>query len=129
MTFQEAATLKSNQPFIERLRVAVSKWQDYLINTGTGDPEYEVKVAEGARINANFENEVQKCLNAMIGDTEFLALQSGATVTDAQLSAITEKYIKAFSPPVLNPAAMMTPGYTSAPRPAFLQPAAEPRAN
>lgn len=128
MTYQEAATLKSNQPFIERVRVAVSKWQDYLINTGVADPEYAAKTAEGARINSNFEGEVQKVLNAMIGDVEVLALPSGATVTDVQLSAITEKYVKAFAPSVPNPSAMMAPGFPPQPRPAFLQPAALPSA-
>jgi hypothetical protein len=106
MTYQEASTLKLNQPFIDRVRVAVAKWQDYLINTGEGDPEYAEKVAEGARINYNFEVEVQKVLNALIGDTELLALQSGETVTDVQLSSICEKYIQAFSPMNTQPAAL-----------------------
>lgn len=104
MTYQEASTLKSNQGFIDRVRVAVAQWQDYLINTGKADPLYDAKIAEGARINNNFEIKVQQVLNALIGDVEILALQSGQTISDGQLSSLCEKYIQAFSPMNTQPA-------------------------
>lgn len=116
MTYLEASQLRNDQSFTNRVRVAVAKWQDYLINTGTGDPEFTEKVGEGVRISNNFEGEVSKCVNALVGDTEVLLLESGTTVTDATLSALVEKYIRALSPLNTAPAMMMAaPGQTTIP--------------
>lgn|SRR5262245_31968052 len=131
MTFQEAASLKGNSGFIDRIRVSISKWQDYLINTGVGDPEYNEKVGEGARIASSFETETQKVLNALIGDSQVLALTSGSMVDDPTLSMIVEKYVKAFSPLNTAPttAMMSIPGQKTVKweAPAFLKPSTEPR--
>ena len=108
LTYSDAnASVFNNDWFRGRVRVASSNYTNYLLNTGTGDPEFDAKVAAGQRIATQSEHVVQTLMYTLSGDPEVQA--AGPAIPDNTLQIIVEKTIKLFWPVTPIPQFMMPP--------------------
>ena len=96
MTYTEAAALERNTWFVERVRVAVSTYANYLLNTPAEDPQYQAKIAQAQQLSKQNALVVSTLLFTLCGDAEVQA--AGPCIADAQLQAIVEKTIQKFYP-------------------------------
>jgi hypothetical protein len=105
MTYTEAAQLKNNPWFVQRVDVATSTYANYLLNTPVADPEYAEKINAGTRLCRESAMVSQTLMATLIGDAEIQA--AGPCIADAQLQMIVEKTIVKFYPVQVAPAGMM----------------------
>lgn len=96
MTYTEAAALERNTWFVERVRVAVSTYANYLLNTPVDDPQYGSKIALAQKLASQSQLVVSTLMFTLSGDAEVQA--AGPCIADAQLQAIVEKTIQKFYP-------------------------------
>lgn len=118
MTYTEAASLERNTWFIERVRVAVSTYANYLLNTPIEDALYEQKVTVATNLAKQSQAVVSTLMFTLAGDAEIQA--AGPCIADPQLQMIVEKTLQKFYPVVPPPAPepevqrhIGQPGYTS----------------
>ena len=102
MTYTEAAQLRNNPWFVQRVDVASSTYANYLLNTPTDDPDYAAKIDAGTRLCRESSMVSQTLMATLIGDAEIQA--AGPCISDTQLQQIVEKTIKKFYPVIVAPA-------------------------
>lgn len=104
MTYTEAAALERNTWFVERVRVAVSTYANYLLNTPVEDPQYAAKLAQAQQLSKQNTLVVSTLMFTLSGDAEVQA--AGPCIADSSLQMIVEKTIQKFyplpPPPVVN---------------------------
>lgn len=97
LTYSDVNTsIMENNWFRNRVRVSISTYANYLLNTGAEDAEYEAKVTTGQRIISGIDQAVQTILASLIGDVEIQGV--GPTIPDNTLQMIVEKTVKKFYP-------------------------------
>jgi hypothetical protein len=111
MTYTEAdASILNNDWFRRRVRVSVSTYTNYLLNTATDDPEYDSKISAATRLANSSEMVVNTLMFTLCGDVEVQT--AGPAIPDAQLQLIVEKTIvKLYPQPPTPPPALMGVGY------------------
>jgi hypothetical protein len=113
MTYTEASALERNTWFVDRVRVSVSTYANYLLNTPEDDPQYAQKIGAAQRLSSQSALVVNTLMFTLSGDAEIQA--AGPCIGDPQLQMIVEKTLLklypvppapvAAPPPVLNPLA------------------------
>ena len=96
MNYTEASTLENNSWFRDRVRISVSSYTNYLLNTPIEDPEYDAKQALATRIAQQNAMVISTLMFTLSGDAEVQA--AGPAIPDLQLQAIVEKTINKFYP-------------------------------
>jgi hypothetical protein len=91
MTFLESSALLTDISFGNRVRISLSKYMNELILVPESKPE-------GQRISNAFDSEVQKTLNALVGNEAVLAAASGSSVDDATLAQLVKDIVITLSP-------------------------------
>jgi hypothetical protein len=97
MNYTEAkAAIEDNNWFRNRVRVATSKYSNYLLNTPTDDPEYDLKIDAAKKLSTQSNMVIDTLMFTLSGDQE--VLDAGPCIDDTQLQQIVEKTIKKFYP-------------------------------
>lgn len=90
------ASIKNNNWFRTRVEEATSIYTNYLINTGTEDPNYDAKTQAGTRIASQSGQVVENLMFTLSGDQE--VIQAGPAIPEAQLQMIVEKTLNKLYP-------------------------------
>ena len=107
MTYSDTQfSIEQNMWFRSRVRVAVSTFSNYLLNTPEEDPDHQPKVDAGIRLAQQIESVMQTLMFTLAGDAEVQA--EGPAITDSQLQQIVEKTINKFWPVVPGQAAVFS---------------------
>jgi hypothetical protein len=102
MNYTEAkAAIEDNNWFRNRVRVATSKYSNYLLNTPVEDSEYTEKIEAAKKLSTQSNMVIDTLMFTLSGDEEVLNV--GPCIDDAQLQMIVEKTIKKYYPIVPNP--------------------------
>lgn len=116
MNFTETnASIYSSAWFRDRVRIALSHYVNYLLNTPTDDPEYQPKIDAATRMTQQYEAIVAQLMFTLSGDVE--VQEAGPSISDATLQMIVEKTVKKYYPVIPAPAFMA--GYPPPPRPSY----------
>ncbi len=100
---ETSASVFKNEWFKDRVRISVSSYVNYLLNTDAADPEYAAKIAHANKLSTMYESVVSNLMFVLSGDSEVIA--GGVTIPDATLQLIVEKNIAKLYPmtPVIPP--------------------------
>src|ERR1700752_2003014 len=93
---ETSSTVFKSDWYKDRVRIATSKFVNYLLNTDTTDPEYNDKIAYATRLTQSYLSLVDQLMFSLSGDVEIQNL--GASIDDATLQQIVEKTIKKYIP-------------------------------
>lgn len=102
ITYTEANAIEKNSWFRDRVRVAVSTYTNYLLNTPAEDPQFQEKIDAAQRLATQSDSVVNTLMFTLSGDSEVQT--AGPCIGDAQLQAIVEKTIQKFWPVATAPA-------------------------
>jgi hypothetical protein len=120
MNYTEAdASILNNDWFRRRVRVSVSTYTNYLLNSDPEAADYDAKVRAATQLANQSEMVVSTLMFTLSGDAEVQA--AGPAIPDVTLQAIVEKTIQKFYPMTVMPApgagAMYYPPPPSPPMP------------
>lgn len=110
LSYNDAYSLVNSSWYQNRTKVAISSYENYLINTPSGDPNYDANTTQARNLGQHFDSVFQTVNSTLPGDSEVQNLGPG--ITDSQLQIVVEKILKNFYPPPSG-----TPLLAQAPRP------------
>lgn len=91
LTYAESAALMKDQAFIDRVKVAVLKYADFILNEASSTPAHNTRTRWAQGATANPDSTAQQVTPPTVMDP---AIQSaGAAITDTALQSAVEGVI------------------------------------